>query len=636
MPARKLVLLILAILLAFTAWDVVHWYASPESSGTAQTGTVQTLEGAFSVDTDNLEPFQYIVYHLSAPLQGNTRVVLSYVTEDLAAGKINSRVQKGKQKIEFELPLGKYINLNCEIKADVGIQKITLSDQSAEVRIHYPFRATNVLIPSAIMLAVVLLFVYVKPLNNLIKTIDQKIIDPETRHKGITIAYIVFTVAVLLHHIYVILYQKYILTGADDLGVPLLIFAGITVVFGKLWKDKISWILLALLALKYARTALLGEDILAETNYVYIMAIYAFFGCYGVGRAISRKCWKPFLTALCSLWTLAAVVLASIGIVVAITGVPVKNLGSEWFTIASDGRFYFTSHPVTSGVMLSTAMAIAILGFVLTKKKPVKILFVLSSVILFMAGSLTGTRTAYVLSGVELAFLLCLLVYDKLKPGRPDKAFATIGKWAVLTVLFIAATGIIAFAQSYTLDVFKLARTRGSLLISHAYAEQIPEIEHRGFVLSANPDVTFTGRFTIWGNALEVITSSTKNLLLGQSVYHPIEVVDELRATKDLFYVYHCHNTFLQTLLENGIPGFLLYVSFFLTFAFHAVRVLKNRNLPFWQRLIPLPAIGCFVADLADSTCHVTFGYPQMTLLFLFAGFTVALSHQAKKDNSAD
>ena len=43
MSVRKLILLILAILLAFTAWDAVKWYASPESISIRQTGNIPLM-----------------------------------------------------------------------------------------------------------------------------------------------------------------------------------------------------------------------------------------------------------------------------------------------------------------------------------------------------------------------------------------------------------------------------------------------------------------------------------------------------------------------------------------------------------------------------------------------------------------
>lgn len=638
MPVRKLILLILAILLAFTAWDIISWYASPESFGNNQSGTVQTLIGASNTNTSELEPFQYIIYWLKSPLQNNTRVVLTYVTEDSASGKINSRIQKGSQKIEFQIPLGRYLDLSCEIKADVGIDKITLSDQIAKGRIQYPFRAAKILIPSAILLALLLLFIYVKPLNNLIKTIDKKIIDPETRYKGVTIVYIIFATAALFHHIYVTIFHKYVLTGATDLGTLLLVFATITFLFGKLWKDKVTWILFALLFLKYAVTAPLGEDALGSTNYIYIMSIYAFFGCYGVGRAISKKYWKSFFSVFCFGWTLAILILASIGIYVASTGNPIKNLGSEWITVDYTGRASFIYQPVTAGIILSTSMFIALLGFFIGKIKILRLFYIFAALVLFFAGSLSGTRTAYLLSALLIAMLLYIPLRDRLKPGIPKKSILSFGKYVLLFSIFLLTAVIVGFIHYQAVKLLQIAQIRGSLMINTAYAESIesiPKIAQRDMQLSSGLDYFFSFRLSIWKDAFEIVTSSPKNFLLGQSVYDPMKPVAELLVSHGQMYFYHCHNTFVQILLENGLPALLLYLSFIFIFIFHAIRLIRRKDIPFGQRILPIGTLICIAEGFVDNTCHVTYGYPQMTILYLFAGFTIALSCHSKKNASA-
>ena len=639
MSNRKLILVILAIFLACAAWDVVGWYASPSATTYAPTGNIRTLSGNNYAETGDLEPFRSALYELSAPLAENASATLTGYSPDYTPSRKTQQLARGTVQFVFNFPLDSYAALDCAISTDADIETICLSDQAAvTIRNRYPVRPLNILLPAAVLSVLLLVCVRVKPVHNALKAVDRKIIDPDTRARGVTVAYMVFAVAALLHHIYVILYFQVVKTGAADLAVPLLVFAAVTFLFGKLWKDRVSWILLALLFLKYARTAFSGQLVLEETSHVYIMAAYAFFGCYGVARAVSKKYWKTFLAAFCACWVLAAVVYASFGIYVASTGTPVRNLGNEWFRIRDDGRMCFTNHPVTSGITLATAMAIALFGFCMTKRKALKVLSALSAVILFLAGSLTGTRTVFLLSGMELALLLSLAAFDRLKPGKPGKAGWTAGKWVALAVLFLAVTVLVAFIQSYACEAFSLVRAKGGLLVTRAAAEapapEMYDITRRSF-LSEHPEDASAGRLTLWRNLWTVLTSNPRNLLIGQSVYNPVKVINDLRTPQGLYEVYHCHNTFLQTLLENGLPGFLLYLGFTFIFFFHAFRVLKNRDLPFWQRLVPIPAAACFVADLLDSTCHVTYGYPQMTLLFLFAGFTIALGRQAKKEGSA-
>ncbi len=468
-------------------------------------------------------------------------------------------------------------------------------------------------------------------LKEFLKTVDRKILNPETRLKWITYAYMVFAGLLLLHHIYVIIYHKEILTGAAVFYIPFIILAGLNFFMGRLWKDKLFYVFLLLFILKVVRTAIIDEYAVEVSVTYFVLSVYAFFGCYGIARVIPRNQWKNFLSILCFLWTAAAIVFASFGLKAALTGVPIPNLGTEAFIVKDDHRLYLLHHPVSSGVILSTCMSFAVFGCFLTKKKILKLYYAAAALVLFFTASLTGTRTAYILSGANMGLLLYIPLCDLLKPGIPKSFFRTSGKYALIILSVLITAVFIAWLQSKTANFAKYIQIRGTLLVSNAYAEGetvLPEVYERGFDYSAGTDVLLSGRITIWTNALEVSFANLENALLGVSVYNTMVPLYELRAERGLYYVYHCHNTFLQHLLENGIPALLLYCCFVFTVIFHAVRVMKNRALPFWQRIIPITALICLLEGLGDNTCHVNFGYPQMTLLYLFAGFTVTLSRE--------
>ena len=84
-------------------------------------------------------------------------------------------------------------------------------------------------------------------------------------------------------------------------------------------------------------------------------------------------------------------------------------------------------------------------------------------------------------------------------------------------------------------------------------------------------------------------------------------------------------------ILESGIPGGVLYVCFILSVVIPAVKVLFTRRLPMWMRQFPLPMLCCFLAETVDCTCKISTMHPQTTLLYLFAGLTLAASEYARK-----
>ena len=475
-------------------------------------------------------------------------------------------------------------------------------------------------------------------LKTFFKTLDEKVLNPETRCKGITYAYMVFAGLMLLHHIYVTIYHKTVLTGASVFYIPFILLAGMNFFMGKLWKDKLFYVFLVLFILKVVRTAMFGTYPLQISVTYFVMSVYAYFGCYGIARVIPRNQWKAFLSVLCFLWTIAALVLAGLGIRYSITRIPMQNLGTLEFFTTNEHRLALLYQPVISGIIMSVCMSFAVFGCFLTKNKFLRVFYILASFVFFFTAALTGTRTAYILTGANMALLLYIPLNNLLKPGKNKGLVKNSGYHVLLFLSFLIIAGLVAYLQSQTMNLVQNIQTRGGLLVGTAYAEDeavIKYIDQRGFTLSSDPDNMLNGRYTLWSNVLEVVFKNAENLLLGQSVDNTMIPVNEIRSELGLHYVYHCHNVYLQHLMENGLPGFLLYCSFILVFLYHAVRLLTDRSLPFWQRILPVTAILCAIEGMIDTTCHVNNGYPQMTLLYLFAGFTIALSRETKKKKDA-
>ena len=58
---------------------------------------------------------------------------------------------------------------------------------------------------------------------------------------------------------------------------------------------------------------------------------------------------------------------------------------------------------------------------------------------------------------------------------------------------------------------------------------------------------------------------------------------------------------------------------------------MKNRHLPKWQRMITMPAKACHVGDAIECSACTEFGYPPMTILYLFIGLTIAIGKESTK-----
>ena len=145
-------------------------------------------------------------------------------------------------------------------------------------------------------------------------------------------------------------------------------------------------------------------------------------------------------------------------------------------------------------------------------------------------------------------------------------------------------------------------------------------------------DGLMTGRLTIWKETMQTIGQKPMILLWGESAHMPreMEAINSIREAEGLYKIHHTHNEFLQILLENGIPGLALFAAFIVLFLRDAYRMITNRTLRFWQRAVPIPALGCLMAETVDITARANGDLPQMTILFLFIGFTAVLAGQTK------
>ena len=83
--------------------------------------------------------------------------------------------------------------------------------------------------------------------------------------------------------------------------------------------------------------------------------------------------------------------------------------------------------------------------------------------------------------------------------------------------------------------------------------------------------------------------------------------------------------------MQAGIPGFLLWAFGIGQFLFYAFCLVKNQELPMWMRMVSLPAIACLAGDIAECSSCTEFGYPPMTILYLFIGLTIAIGKATAK-----
>ena len=502
------------------------------------------------------------------------------------------------------------------------------------------------------------------------ETVTRRVIDPNTRDRRITLAYMVFAAAMLLHHVYVTVYFPFPENGAIPFRYPWIILAGVSILLGRMWKDPCAWMLLGRLLMKFLRIAIPMPEMIRETQAVYEICIYAFFICYGAGRVLNRKDRKMFISLFCALWTLAMAVYSCIGMYVVLTGTEVSNLGIRPFYLhPSENRLWPVYHPVEGGTLAAVSMAVLLVGFFLTERKWIRALYIPAAVLIFLLNVFCSSRTSYILMAMGIGTPVSMLLYELLLKWKKQGKVFTLLRLGAAFAAFAVLTVALLLAQMKAVPAYNTLRSRGAGMISAAMAEEpeeIPvltpaeetdeeagkapgetetvseearkdpsvELSTRGFVTEEGLDGFLTGRYEIWTTVKDALEHFPIFTLIGQGIYDPMDHINSfIRQGNGLPHIYHFHSTFIQTLWESGFPGFLLFTAFFGIFGWNAFRLMRDRSLPLWQRILPLPAALCWLADMVDCTGYCNWGKPPMTILYLFTGLTIAIARENRKNN---
>ena len=636
-PKRAWMLFPLMLVISL-AVDLLCWYLAPASVIYREEGTVRLLasqeiektrcteeDGVLIPEKSNVRlEFQNegnhtgsVILRLSRPLEQSSRLMLYYAapgTELTKEQRVRLNTVEGREEICVHVPDGEWTSFRVDYTGRIALKEISLSEGKAvQSRKPYQVNFPRLLVLIASLCLLLTLWLFVKPVRSGLGYINRRILEPETRFKAVDYLYMAFAMVMLLHHVYDVIWLKNAEQSARLFRVSWFVFAGLGILLGRMWKNKGFWFLAVLFVLQYLRAAILFADDMAEDDHFFVNALFAFFGCYSVGRAIRPELRKGFLQCFCVLWTLAVAVLSALGIRAAWTEVPIVLPGGG--TIAIYGRLYPYYHCIVFGVLASVSLMAAFVGSQAFKRRLARALLLFAMIIIFLAGILTVTRTGYVINAFGAGFLFSVWLEKRLWPGKKNR-LAGIARGVTVLVVFLAAGVSLMWFQPRVIEGFNLLQRRGGLFIQTALAE----VWQPNLNMNTDLNALSTGRIHIWTNVLNYLSEHRQVLFSGLSMFGVKEVLRTFCTNP------HCHNVILQLVMEAGIPGLLLYFGFLASAFAAGLKLLKNRMSPMWKRVLFLPVAGCLIADLLDLTCYIRAGNPQMILLFLFAGMTVAIS----------
>lgn len=503
-----------------------------------------------------------------------------------------------------------------------------------------PRHLIHFVIMFALLGSATLLCLFCPPFKKLWAWLDQQVMTAETRPISIDIIYAVLAGLMILHHFYVILYYPAVPSGATRFAPFWIVLAALTVILGKSWRETSFRIAAAFLILNFERLYIEKLSITGETAVYFFSAVYALFICLGVFSALRPSVRKPFLQVLCALWAFASLALSIAGMYTAWTGTQISNLVGTT-THVEEGRLWIFAYPTITAAFTSCGSIMALIGLSVSKRKSVKVLYLIICFIIMIANALPYARASIITLAFMAAGTLCIglwSIYRNQRFGKITEKRTTLVIIALIFCFGACFYGAVEGQRALGTQFIEV-RNSGNLIVPGAKAEAVlpdtstepdtaqnpPEFEQRDIWFSENtdPNLILSNRLLLWQRARDCLYANPGVLLYGLSV--------DGNAVVEVVHEPHSHNLLIQILLEGGLPALLLFLSLVFYGILHAFRLLNRTGIPFWQRLLPLPMLSILLWEMVECVSHFSYGHPPMTLFWFFLGATIAVSKSLGK-----
>ena len=404
------------------------------------------------------------------------------------------------------------------------------------------------------------------------------------------------------------------------IGIARLATVPLAIYLGRLWKDKGFRILSIYFLWFLFRCIIPNSDnfFAGEVSQSILSALWLFSSCYGLARILTGDQTRKFLLTCSSIWLVGICIFSCIGIYTAWTDSIIDVNGHGVIGLYYSARLNMIYLSTTAGSILGLTFLIGIVTIVSAKKKLIKILLILVLFPIALAMALTDSRIVYISLPIGLGGFIFSYIFEKCKD---KKAYGKNQYWRcwVYGIISMVITVILSFwLLMQIIPVFNIFKIRG--LISTAYAEgagKIPMIR-RGL---EGTDI-LNGRMEIWASVLNYLRYNPLILLIGESKLHPLQNVIASYS--------HCHNIYLQVLLESGIPGLLIFLSFIVYTFFQSMKTIATSTLRLSIRLIPAILVFLCIEDFAECFIWLRSSQcPMIAAFFICAG--IIKSQQANK-----
>ncbi len=418
-------------------------------------------------------------------------------------------------------------------------------------------------------------------------------------------------------------------TGIDDIPILIWIIRLLPVPFavylGKLWKDRGFQILFFYFLLFFFRCYISNQESIfrLELSESVFSALWLFSACYGLGFVLKDKQLNRFICLLAIIWIVWITVFSCIGIYALWTDQSIRfaNDARVGFGAEHSHRLNLIYLPTVTGALLSISSLMTTIMAIANRKKAIRMICIILTLILLFALALTSTRTAYISfsAGLCIIVFLVFVINHLRKIGNKGnkKQIAVLLTIGLVIMVMVFVISVICLMR--IIPIFNQIKTQGIITRAYATEKGTAGIWERGF----DGDRVLSGRTELYQEILNFIKAKKSILLTGESKDNPLSAINPAYS--------HCHSIYLQILLESGIPGCLLLFIFIIQSCRCSTRVFLSYKSPIWIKMLLGLLVSMLVADfvecfiwLRSSQCLMT------TVFFICTGILCAQSTSPK------
>ncbi len=347
---------------------------------------------------------------------------------------------------------------------------------------------------------------------------------------------------------------------------------------------------------------------------------------------------ERWLTALVVCIAGAAVFVALLGSYACLMDRRIALPGMEGEIGIISYRLYgFGKHPNELGCLMNLGMLSLLILVFKSNKVLVKLGCLLAMLPICFAMSLTVSRTAIAVTALILGG--GCLVATTVKGGWKRWIIGVVLMGAVFAVSLYSMLTVIPKLLPSGAPV--PAQTQAPAPVAGeaadaAVPEQAPvsHEERNGHIWQRSLTDglgTFSMRTDIWKAGLEYIRQNPRTLLLGNTDGQVARIPQRLLGRPE----YHMHNSYLEMLLQTGIPGLAAYLFIQLSMLWYAAKQFFSKNTPSWRKVLAAAPVAMLPCTLMEIYPAVS-GHASDMMLLALTGAVIAYGRAATDTTEAE